>query len=270
MVKESKGGKAGPLFQEDPEESVDAQELLIQLSKLRAQMQAVTMQSKRLEEDNISLRERNEVLEMDNAQMVGRLAVLERKETESGKHSASHAKVEAHDPALGGLSEGQEGYWEARSNLLEKRLIKLAKTEYWLRAELESAKDEAVEARKRQLNAERCIGDLLRERPELKQLTGNNVDHADLAARGSAIFDEENAFAEGLPKTIPARAARCAGMIATALHGGSSNGSLRGSVGRTVATSTGVPSANSASARPGNVWATLMNGGAAGNKMDFT
>uniref|UniRef100_A0A6U2I4R6 Uncharacterized protein n=1 Tax=Hemiselmis andersenii TaxID=464988 RepID=A0A6U2I4R6_HEMAN len=265
MVKESKGG---PLFQEDPEECVDAQELLIQLSKLRAQMQAATMHSKRLEEENSALRKRTETLEVDNAQMLGRLAVLERMESDSGKQAAAHAKIEAHDPGLRGLAEGQDGYWEARSGLLEKRLIKLAKTEYWLRAELESAKDEAVEARKRQLNAERSIGDLLRERPELAQLAGNNQNNSELAARGSAIFDEENAFAEGLPKTIPARAARCAGMVAAAIHG--NKGGLRGSVGRTVASSTGVPNANSASARPGNVWATLMNGGAAGNKMDFT
>jgi len=266
MVKE---GKGGPLFQEDPEETVDAQELLIQLSKLRAQMQAAAMHSKRLEEENGALRTRTETLEVDNAQMLGRLAVLERMESDSGRQAAAHARVEAHDPGLRGLAEGQEGYWEARSNVLEKRLIKLAKTEYWLRAELESAKDEAVEARKRQLNAERSIGDLLRERPELAHLAEENGDgKAGLAARGSAIFDEENAFAEGLPKTIPARAARCAGMIANAIHG--NNGNLRGSVGRTVASSTGVPNANAASARPGNVWATLMNGGAAGNKMDFT
>lgn len=101
---------------------------------------------------------------------------------------------------------------------------------------------------------------------------GLNVEGRSVAepslARGSAIFEEEGAFAEGLPKTIPARAARCAGLIASAI---TSSGSMRGSVGRTVATSTGAPTGNVApSARPGNVWATLMNGGAAGNKMDFT
>ncbi len=35
---------------------------------------------------------------------------------------------------MAGLKEGDTGFWEAKSHVLEKRLVALAKTEYWLRA----------------------------------------------------------------------------------------------------------------------------------------
>jgi hypothetical protein len=47
--------------------------------------------------------------------------------------STAHLKIEG-DPGMAGLKEGDAGFWEAKSNILEKRLVALAKTEYWLRA----------------------------------------------------------------------------------------------------------------------------------------
>jgi hypothetical protein len=46
----------------------------------------------------------------------------------------ANVRIEAHDPGLHGLNEGDPGYAEAKSKILEKRLVDLAKSEYWLRA----------------------------------------------------------------------------------------------------------------------------------------
>jgi hypothetical protein len=46
----------------------------------------------------------------------------------------ANVRIEAHDPSLHGLNEGDPGYADAKSKILEKRLMDLAKSEYWLRA----------------------------------------------------------------------------------------------------------------------------------------
>mmetsp|Transcript_25027 Transcript_25027/g.56486 ORF Transcript_25027/g.56486 Transcript_25027/m.56486 type:complete len:168 (+) Transcript_25027:475-978(+) len=164
-----------------------------------------------------------------------------------------------------GLKEGEEGYQEARIKVLEKRVIAMAKNDCWMRAQVEQAKDQAADARRRQVDAERLVGELLRERRG-EEVQWSQVPQAGTVYRppqGSEIFAEEKAYAEGLPRTIPSRAARCAGLITTAL----SNASLRSTVGKTSASMSSQSVAPTA--RPGNVWACLMNGGAAGSRVEF-
>uniref|UniRef100_A0A7S0MBE7 Uncharacterized protein n=2 Tax=Cryptomonas curvata TaxID=233186 RepID=A0A7S0MBE7_9CRYP len=127
---------------------------------------------------------------------------------------------------------------------------------------MEQVREENAELRRRTLEAERTIGELLRDR---EGGGGGRSTKDDALKTGSAIFDEgRDVRVEGLPKTIPARAARAAGLITSAL---SSSASLRGTVGRTLVSPSG--SGVAPTARPGNVWATLMNGGAAG-KVEYT
>mmetsp|Transcript_52660 Transcript_52660/g.105490 ORF Transcript_52660/g.105490 Transcript_52660/m.105490 type:complete len:288 (-) Transcript_52660:132-995(-) len=287
MVKTERSN--GALFQDDDEEVIDQQELLVEVSHLRAQLKNEKDKTVQAEEENAELKLKVAVLEGQNSQLVEALRRFEEEAREAEKfvHKQMNVKEEGE---MEGLKEGDEGYFEAKCKVLEKRMTAIAKNDYWLRAvrsqppqvlwfssnravqslfvlqEVEQAKDQAADARRRQVDAERFLGELLRDRTDLYHQMSRPLPEPSGELTGSAIFQEEKAFVEGLPKTIPSRAQRAAGLI-TAL-GNSATATLRGTVGRTVVTQAN-HSTVGPSARPGNVWATLMNGGAAG-KVDFT
>mmetsp|Transcript_49490 Transcript_49490/g.101025 ORF Transcript_49490/g.101025 Transcript_49490/m.101025 type:complete len:260 (-) Transcript_49490:165-944(-) len=256
-----KTGRNTALFQDDEADEIDQQELLVEVSHLRAQLKIEKDKVLATEEETTELKRKIAMLEGQNSQMVEALKRFEEEARESEKFVSSQISMKS-EAEMQGIEEGDEGYYEAKCKVLEKRITAIAKNDCWLRAEVEQAKDQVADARRRQVDAERFLGELLRDRTDLYHQMPSMAAGSP-SATGSAIFSEEKAFVEGLPKTIPSRAQRAAGLI-TAL---SNSATLKGTVGRTAAhaSQSSVPP----SARPGNVWATLMNGGAAG-KVDFT
>mmetsp|Transcript_55614 Transcript_55614/g.130298 ORF Transcript_55614/g.130298 Transcript_55614/m.130298 type:complete len:264 (-) Transcript_55614:522-1313(-) len=256
---------SGALFQDDDVGEIDQQELLVEVAKLRAQLKNEKDKVIQVEAENTELKFKVAFLEGQNTQMVEALRRFEEEARDAEKFV--HTQINMQDVAeMEGIKEGDEGYLEAKCKVLEKRMTAIAKNDCWLRAEVEQAKDQVADARRRQVDAERFLGELLRDRTDLYHQLPRGAPASDPQATGSAIFQEDKAFVEGLPKTIPSRAQRAAGLI-TALSN-SATSTLRGTVGRTVVTQAN-HSTVAPTARPGNVWATLMNGGAAG-KVDFT
>lgn len=154
-----------------------------------------------------------------------------------------------------------------------RRIKTVAKRACWLQVQVESARDQAADARRRQVDAERAALEFMQQKGNAAGVEYLRALHAagtlqgcppSQLPTGTDIWKEDKAFAEGLPKTIPAKAARCAALVTKALANGQS---VRSTVGRTVVSTTGPNVAPTA--RPGNVWATLMNGGAAGSRVDF-
>ena len=222
-------------------------------------------------EENDDLRRQILLLQQQNEGLMASHRRFEEEFEQAGNMALKSADVEG-DEALRGLTEGQDGFLEAKVAVLTERIQAVAKRSCWLQVQVESARDQAADARRRQVDAERAALELMKNGPGggaeyLKALHAAGAMKGYQPSQlptGTDIWKEEKAFAEGLPKTIPAKAARCAALVTKALANGQS---ARSTVGRTVASTTGPNVAPTA--RPGNVWATLMNGGAAGSRVDF-
>lgn len=254
---------------EDSLDSLDAQDLLIEVSKLRRQVQVVTEKERRTQEENDDLKRQVLVLKQQQEEVLESHGRLESILQEAAKVAAKQADIDA-DVGMRGLQAGQEGYLEAKVQVLEGYLNKAIQRSHWLQAQTEQAKDMCADAKLRQVNAEAQLAELIEGGGFAVDANGNRLS-ASMATRlssalptGSDIWKDEKSYAEGLPKSIPSRAARCAALVTTALANGQS---MRSTGGRTVATTAGPTVAPTA--RPGNVWATLMNGGAAGARVDF-
>jgi len=242
-----------------------AQDLLVENSSLRRQLATATEKERRATEVNDDLRRQILLLQQQNEVLMASHRRFEEEFEQAGKMAVESADIEG-DDALCGLTEGRNGFLEAKVAVLTERIQAMAKRSCWLQAQVESARDQAADARRRQVDAERAALELMQKGPGsgteyLKAMKGYQPSQL---PTGTDIWKEEKAFAEGLPKTIPAKAARCAALVTKALANGQS---ARSTVGRTVASTTGPNMAPTA--RPGNVWATLMNGGAAGSRVDF-
>jgi len=253
------------------EDSLDPQELLVETSRLRRQVAIATEKERMAQEENGDLRRQVLLLQQQNAALVASQRRFEAELTEAGELAAREANVEG-DAGMRGLKVGQEGYLDAKVAVLSERLAAIAKRSTWLLAQAKQAHDQAADATRRQVHAERIVAEVMQckgpgaTQEYLRSLAVSGaLTHypSSKLPTGSEIWKEDNAFAEGLPKTIPSRAARCAAMVTCALANGQT---MRSTVGRTVVSQ---QSSVAPTARPGNVWATLMNGGAAGAKFEF-
>ena len=254
------------------EEDVDPQDLLVENSLLRRQVASATERERMTQEENEDLKRQVRLLQQQSEQFKVLSQRFEAAEEQACKMALREADVEG-DEGMRGLKPWMEGYLECKNTVLCARISAISKRSFWLQAQVEQARDQVADARRRQVDAERIVSQLLQgQGPEitteymkaLSVLSTNAPTYqGPQLATGSAIFGEEKAFAEGLPKTIPSRAARCAALVTTALAHGQN---MRSTVGRTVVSTS---SSVAPTARPGNVWATLMNGGAAGAKIDF-
>ena len=253
------------------EDAVDPQELLVENSRMRRQVGIATEKERRAQEENSELRRQVLLLQQQNAELVASHRRLEAEFIKAGEMAAREANVEG-DPGMRDLKAGQEGYLDAKVAVLSERLAAIAKRSNWLLVQAEQARDQAADATRRQVDAERIVVEVMQckgpgaTQEYLRSLAASGaLTHypPSQLPTGSDIWKEDKAFAEGLPKTIPQRAARCAALVTSALANGQS---IRSTVGRTVV----MPQSSVApTARPGNVWATLMNGGAAGARLEF-
>ena len=257
------------------EDSLDAQDLLVEISKLRRQLQVATEKERRTQEENEDLKRQAMHLQQQQKELLSANQDYEAVIQEGQKI----AKKEVHDVegalALNGVGPESEEYLEAKAALMAERLDRVSQRALWLQVQAEQAQDLARDANRRQVDAERAVRDLMQRNVDPSKIHVQGLGATGLApgylppspsalATGSEIWKEDKAFVEGLPKSIPSRAARCASLVTSALANGQS---MRSTVGRTVATSAG--SGVAPTARPGNVWATLMNGGAAGASVNF-
>eukprot|EP00960_Hanusia_phi_P050822 760444-Hanusia_phi.AAC.9 len=155
---------AGQEEDNEQEGGLDVQELIVEVLQLKGQLRATKERNGRLEEENNNLRSQVATLEAQSQAYLSAHRKFE-EEAKRAEHYALQATHIDEDEDMRGLKEGEEGYQEARIKVLEKRVIAMAKNDCWMRAQVEQAKDQAADARRRQ----------------------------------------------GLPRTIPSRAARCAG-----------------------------------------------------------
>lgn len=253
------------------EESLDAQDLLVENSRMRRQLATATEKERKTQEENDDLKRQVAWLQQQQEQLMTSHRRWEAEFEHAGRLASKEADVEG-DEGMRSLQAGQEGYFERKAMVLASRITAIAKRSNWLQVQLESARDQAADARRRQVDAERVVTEIMQAKNPVAsaEYVRSLAASGTLAGyqppqlpTGSDIFSDDKAWAEGLPKTIPSRAARCAAMVTTALAQGQT---VRSTVGRTmVSTSSSV----APTARPGNVWATLMNGGAAGAKVDF-
>lgn len=257
----------------NPEDTLDTQDLLVENSRLRRQLATATEKERRTQEEKDDLCRQVMLLQQQNADLMASHKRFEAEFEQAGTWAEKEANIEG-DAGLHNLQPGQDGYLDAKVEVLSERLSGVSKRSHWLQVQLEQARDQAADARRRQVDAERIVAEVMQckgpgaTKEYLRALaaSGAFAHMQQLPSKlptGSDIWKDEKAFAEGLPKTIPSRAARCAALVTTALANGQS---IRSTVGRTVVST----SSNIApTARPGNVWATLMNGGAAGAKLEF-
>lgn len=253
----------------DDGDSLDAQDLLVENCSLRRQVATWTEKARRTQEENDDFRRQIILLQQQQQQLMTSHRRFETEFEQAGKMAAKEAKVDG-DKEMWGLKAGEEGYLDAKVSVLSKRLAEIAKRSCWLQVQVEQARDQAADASRRQVDAERIVLRMMKEKGPgasteyLRTLAPDDAPTSPVYLPvGSDIWKDEKAFAEGLPKTIPSRVGRCAALVTSALANGQS---MRSTVGRTIVSNN---SNMAPTARPGNVWATLLNGGAAGGKVEF-
>ena len=105
---------------EDSLDSLDAQDLLIEVSKLRRQVQVVTEKERRTQEENDDLKRQVLVLKQQQEEVLESHGRLESILQEAAKVAAKQADIDA-DVGMRGLQAGQEGYLEVHHTYLVLR-----------------------------------------------------------------------------------------------------------------------------------------------------
>jgi len=183
------------------EDSLDTQDLLVENLRLRRQMATSKEKERKTQEENEHLRRQIVLLQQQQQMMVRSHSRFETELEKAGIMSAHEARVEG-DEDLRGLKEGEEGFMDAKVAVLSKRLSAVAKRSCWLQVQVEQARDQAADANRRQVDAERIVSELMK-----KNGPGVSIEYLSAIATepctsnvhlpvGSDIWKDDKAFAE--------------------------------------------------------------------------
>jgi len=183
------------------EDSLDTQDLLVENLRLRRQMATSKEKERKTQEENEHLRRQIVLLQQQQQMMVRSHSRFETELEKAGIMLAQEARVEG-DEDLRGLKEGEEGFMDAKVAVLSKRLSAVAKRSCWLQVQVEQARDQAADANRRQVDAERIVSELMKENGP-----GVSIEYLRAIATepctsnvhlpvGSDIWKDDKAFAE--------------------------------------------------------------------------
>jgi hypothetical protein len=142
------------------EESLDAQDLLVENSRMRRQLATATEKERKTQEENDDLKRQVAWLQQQQEQLMTSHRRWEAEFEHAGRLASKEADVEG-DEGMRSLQAGQEGYFERKAMVLASRITAIAKRSNWLQVQLESARDQAADARRRQVDAERVVTEIM-------------------------------------------------------------------------------------------------------------